>query len=149
MVFKYYFTNTLNTKEAVPTGSSVIDINIYALSESFYEPAIVKLTTLQIVVPPPGEYIRLHCWGLLSLRRHVEKSRTPVSTPEYRLSVQCRCLEAGGKAPPPKCFKCKISLCVPVKKYTCWCADQCCRLEIGINIQLSICAETCRNCVLV
>ena len=38
-----------------------------------YAPFIAKLTTLQIVVPPPGEYIRIHCWGLLSLRRHVEK----------------------------------------------------------------------------
>ena len=71
LVFKYYVTNTLNTKETVPTASSVIDNNIYTLSESLYAPAIVKLTTLQIVVPPPGEYIRIPCWGLLSLRAHV------------------------------------------------------------------------------
>ena len=67
LVFKYYVTNTLNTKETVPTASSVIEINTLTLSESFYAPAIVKLTTLQIVVPPPGEYIRIPCWGLLSL----------------------------------------------------------------------------------
>jgi hypothetical protein len=73
LVFKYYVTNTLNTKETVPTASSVIDNNIYTLSVLLYAPFIVKLTTLQIVVPPPGEYIRIHCWGLLSLRRHVEK----------------------------------------------------------------------------
>ena len=73
LVFKYYFTNTLNTKETVPTGSSVIDINIQALSESFYAPAIVKLTTLQIVVPPPGEYIRKPSWWLISLLALVAK----------------------------------------------------------------------------
>ena len=73
LVFKYYVTNTLNTKETVPTASSVIDNNIYTLSESLYAPAIVKLTTLQIVVPPPGEYIRLPCWGLISLLALVAK----------------------------------------------------------------------------
>ena len=73
LVFKYYVTNTLNTKETVPTASSVIDNNIYTLSESFYAPAIVKLTTLQIEVPPPGEYIGLPCWGLISLLALVAK----------------------------------------------------------------------------
>ena len=73
LVFKYYVTNTLNTKETVPTASSVIDNNIYTLSESLYAPAIVKLTTLQIVVPPPGEYIRKRSWWLLSLLALVAK----------------------------------------------------------------------------